>query len=643
MRTCKEHHFYVNKRMMPSSKPLLSMDRKRSHGGHHCWLIGHPLVIVTILALIVTVNGQDSSDWFSSESFVDSIPVHELAAVRTMDLYSPLIRPDQSLRTKNGTLLIKKYDEKFLNAIARNDLESLTSYAPSNTDNCFRDLLNIAKDVISVVTSKGQMPFYLIPMVDSIGKLPSGITSGAVVWPGYFRQCVEPTDIFSLISNGSMQRKSMDGRYCSITLTMELSNATPAIPFIEGVCIPSACQGKDLTYHSMFLVDMMKKLIPGLSQVGDFMKLHSVYCHPRPEEVSLDGPAIGVIALLLTLFSFVIIGTIVEVSVARCQRINEYKILQEDESPNTSSDSGPFNRGPVNTNHPNIVGASGSSTSDDGNDEVPSDERKKFEDENEGKHIREESPENNNSVSVDVEGEEVIIPSKIRLDETSAWKKFFIKFFSSFSFLSNLRRLLTVNDPTGEDITCIHGIRFWSMAWVMLCHIYAFSIAMVNNPLDLVWDFGTAPYYWILNGSFNVDSFFLLSGLLMSYHFFKESTRKADETDLRVGIPLQERVKSIKFWFVYIIHRVWRLVPTYALIMYLDACLAHYASSGPFWDYGDSETSEKKMCAAEWWKNLLFVNNFTQLTSQCMAWTWYLANDMQFYVIAPVFLLFLMK
>lgn len=626
---------------MPSSKPLLSMDKKRSHHGHHCWLMDHPLVIVTVLALIVTVNGQDSSDWFSSESFVGSIPVHELAAVRTMDLYSPLIRPDQSLRTKNGTLLVKKYDEKFLDAIRKNDLESVTSFT-SSTDDCFGDLLKIVKDVISVITSKGQMPFYLIPMVDSIGKLPSGITSGAVVWPGYFRQCVEPTDIFSLMGNGSMERKSMNGRYCSITLTMELSNATPAIPFVEGVCVPSACQGKDLTYHSMFLVQMLKKVIPGLSQVGDHMKLHSVYCHPRPEEVSLDGPAIGVIALLVTLFSFVIIGTIVEVSVARCQRINEYKTLQEDESPTTSSDSGSLKRGLVSTSQPNIVTASGSTSSDDGNDEVLSDEKRKFEDGNGGKD-REETPGNNNSVSVDVEGEEVIIPSKIRLDQTSAGKRFFIKFFSSFSFLSNLRRLLTVNDPTGEDITCIHGIRFWSMAWVMLCHIYAFSLATVNNPLDLVWDFGTAPYFWILNGSFNVDSFFLLSGLLMSYHFFKESTTKADGSDLRVGIPLQERIKSVKFWIVYIVHRVWRLVPTYALIMYLDASLAHYVSSGPYWDYGDSETSEKKMCGAEWWKNLLFINNFTQLTSQCMAWTWYLANDMQFYVIAPVFLLFLMK
>ncbi|XP_036144092.1 nose resistant to fluoxetine protein 6 [Monomorium pharaonis] len=39
-------------------------------------------------------------------------------------------------------------------------------------------------------------------------------------------------------------------------------------------------------------------------------------------------------------------------------------------------------------------------------------------------------------------------------------------------------------------------------------------------------------------------------------------------------------------------------------------------------------------CAKYWWRNLLYINNFFDVDAMCMSWSWYLANEMQFFVIA---------
>ena len=40
---------------------------------------------------------------------------------------------------------------------------------------------------------------------------------------------------------------------------------------------------------------------------------------------------------------------------------------------------------------------------------------------------------------------------------------------------------------------------------------------------------------------------------------------------------------------------------------------------------------------------VVWVINFAQILFQCVGHTWYLANDMQFYVISPVFIILLYK
>ena len=47
-------------------------------------------------------------------------------------------------------------------------------------------------------------------------------------------------------------------------------------------------------------------------------------------------------------------------------------------------------------------------------------------------------------------------------------------------------------------------------------------------------------------------------------------------------------------------------------------------------------------CVSYWWRNVLNINNLFPEKEMCAAWSWYLANDFQFFCLSPVFLILLL-
>lgn len=191
----------------------------------------------------------------------------------------------------------------------------------------------------------------------------------------------------------------------------------------------------------------------------------------------------------------------------------------------------------------------------------------------------------------------------------------------SFSMYTNGRMLLSGKRPR-DSFGAVNGIRFLSISWVILGHTFismASSGRMANQQTFVPsflhqWTGGV-----IVNSSLSVDTFFTLSGLLLSYVFMKE----------------MKRLNGHINWFMYYLHRIWRLAPPYMLVMFMYVALLRYTGDGPFWQ---KNGSEKDFCTKTWWRNLLYINNFVDTNNSCMAWTWYLANDMQFYLISPLLL-----
>ncbi|XP_042896783.1 nose resistant to fluoxetine protein 6 [Parasteatoda tepidariorum] len=195
-------------------------------------------------------------------------------------------------------------------------------------------------------------------------------------------------------------------------------------------------------------------------------------------------------------------------------------------------------------------------------------------------------------------------------------------FLNCFCVFTNGAKLLNT-DATEGQMMCLHGIRFLSMSWVILAHTYAFSFGSVRAMKVVLDRIDNFPFEVILNGFFSVDSFFVLSAFLMSYLYLQEAAKK----------------KGNLSWAYFYIHRYLRLTPVYMLVIAFYTTIYPYLGSGPFWPDYDVEP----LCQKNWWWNLLYINNFQKTTEGCLGWSWYLANDMQFFVISPLFLITLWR
>ncbi|XP_076316097.1 nose resistant to fluoxetine protein 6-like isoform X2 [Tachypleus tridentatus] len=167
-------------------------------------------------------------------------------------------------------------------------------------------------------------------------------------------------------------------------------------------------------------------------------------------------------------------------------------------------------------------------------------------------------------------------------------------------------------NETGRDVTVVNGG-------------LVVDKRSTDNVIDMLEDADNFAFQAISKGSFGVDTYFLLSGLLLSYLFFKQSPRP----------------RGVYGWIYFYVHRFWRLTPVYMIIIGYEASLWRHLGSGPFWPYENGVTG--KNCRDSWWFNILYINNFKREKEMCLSWSWYLANDMQFYVISPLFLLPLLK
>lgn len=108
----------------------------------------------------------------------------------------------------------------------------------------------------------------------------------------------------------------------------------------------------------------------------------------------------------------------------------------------------------------------------------------------------------------------------------------------------------------------------------------------------------------VSNGTFSVDSFFLLSGLLTSFTFLKELSKR-------------NSTLSFGFMFKYYVHRLWRLSPPYWAMLMFSLLLTKYLGSGPLYPL---DGFENKDC--QWWWNLLYLNNFLGFDKQVNIFCW---------------------
>lgn len=175
-----------------------------------------------------------------------------------------------------------------------------------------------------------------------------------------------------------------------------------------------------------------------------------------------------------------------------------------------------------------------------------------------------------------------------------------------------------------EPLDALNGVRVMAMCNIILGHflLYTMMLRPLKNFDGITRQFED-PGIAIIYAGFNaVDTFFWMTGVLTGYMLLKE---------------VANRNGRLNYGLVYF-HRFWRLLPTVAFTLFFIWAFMVYMGSGPIW-YQSTFINEK--CADYWWTNLTFLNNFipaTGDTNRCMAWTWYLSNDIQFFMFTPLVL-----
>lgn len=103
--------------------------------------------------------------------------------------------------------------------------------------------------------------------------------------------------------------------------------------------------------------------------------------------------------------------------------------------------------------------------------------------------------------------------------------------------------------------------------------------------------------------------------------------------------------QSMLQWLpAFYMHRLLRILPPYAFCLLLWWKIAVLLGSGPYWNRWLDYSHQ---CDQYFWTNFLFINNLYPYvateTSECFLVSWYLADDMQFYLVSPFFAVLYLK
>lgn len=173
----------------------------------------------------------------------------------------------------------------------------------------------------------------------------------------------------------------------------------------------------------------------------------------------------------------------------------------------------------------------------------------------------------------------------------------------SFSLLTNIRAIC---DPgVGRDtISTVHGLRAISMAWVILGHtcivVFKYSDNMeYRKVVEKKFLFQT-----ISNGAFSVDTFFFMSGLLVSYLYCRTNAM-GDLSRLTQGTRgfVEGTLKFVGF----IAYRFCRLTAPYMYVLAVVQVVMKWFHHNSIFE---PPTADHENCPNYWWRNILYVNTF---------------------------------
>ncbi|KRK05778.1 LOW QUALITY PROTEIN: uncharacterized protein Dyak_GE16597 [Drosophila yakuba] len=130
-----------------------------------------------------------------------------------------------------------------------------------------------------------------------------------------------------------------------------------------------------------------------------------------------------------------------------------------------------------------------------------------------------------------------------------------------FALQTNAKAILNINKTKEQTHTaCLHGLRVFSVLWTMMVHTYLQMFAIGENKFERIITERSFWYQVIGNATFSVDSFFFISGLLVTLLYLKQDRKHPTETCLFIKSSFSETLMML-------LYRYLRLTPVYLFVV----------------------------------------------------------------------------
>ncbi|XP_017764757.1 PREDICTED: nose resistant to fluoxetine protein 6-like [Eufriesea mexicana] len=201
----------------------------------------------------------------------------------------------------------------------------------------------------------------------------------------------------------------------------------------------------------------------------------------------------------------------------------------------------------------------------------------------------------------------------------------------SFSLLLNLSKLFSL-DVGADTLAPIHGLRFLSMIWIILVHT-CLTVNVVSEGETFKSNVESEfMYQTISNSTYAVDTFFFMSGCLVSFLYFRTITKD----NMKKKKIIRGCCGQIMQFLGMVWYRYFRLTPVYLLVIGLiEVSMSWYYNHTVL----DLYMLDYHNCRKFWWRNALYINTYFSMDERCIVWSWYLANDTLFYIIGAIILI----
>ncbi|XP_043578248.1 nose resistant to fluoxetine protein 6-like [Bombus pyrosoma] len=195
-----------------------------------------------------------------------------------------------------------------------------------------------------------------------------------------------------------------------------------------------------------------------------------------------------------------------------------------------------------------------------------------------------------------------------------------------FSIFSNMHQIF--HQEKSEDNTRIfHGLKFLGMVWIITAHSIFYSLHTMGNKIVLYTITDTVPAQILSNATYSVDTYFFISGFLLTHIFLKQR-----EKDKRIPPIIARANQLVKM----LLKRYIRITPAYFIVILV--VILNFSWHDRVSLVLPIEQPSSK-CSKYWWTNILYINNFYNWDELCLTWSWYLPNDMQFFIFGSLLLM----